>query len=285
MPRYQPNRLSADPTKDFDFIYRHPLPNPLNRLSFREVARDTGYAPSTCHRFLNDPQRLTRQHIAKLMGTYGLDFDQLLDIVILVPPNPIRQVTASTLAASGRKSHSADTTPDDDNDSPYGLHQPARHRNGRPVVPLALDEQRTPPPNLDPNELYLPQTPADKRAGRPPVKRKMTEEEFCSYDPEPKDEKSEAFHWWFFRLRTRPSLDLPPESWAPERASAEFGNHNPREGASRRERAEEILAALKANQPIPPFDLTDPRWGIDFTPPEPRRRGKGKKNKDKNKEQ
>lgn len=270
MPRYQPNRLSADPTKDFDFIYRHPLPNPLNRLSFREVARDTGYAPSTCHRFLNDPQRLTRQHIAKLMGTYGLDFDQLLDIVILVPPNPIRQVTSASLTASGRNSH---PNPDD-SDSPY---QPARHRNGRPVVPLALDEQRTPPPNFDPNELYLPQTPADKRAGRPPVKRKMTEEEFCSYDPEPKDQNSNAWEWWYYRLKTRPSLDVTPESRALARASAEFGNHNPREGASLRERATEIMNALSHNEPIPPFDLTDPRWGIE--PTEPKRRGKGKKNK------
>lgn len=261
-----------DPTTDFDFIYLRPLPNPLNRLSYREVARDTGYSAATCHRFLNDPRKLTRQHIAKLMGVYSLDFDQMFELVARVPPAPVRRVSDAQMVATGRTNYN-----ETDNYRPAKL----KHSNGRPVVPLALDEQRTPPPNLDPNELYEPQTPADKRAGRPPVKRKMTEEEFCSYDPEPKDQKSEAFHWWFFRMRTRPSSDLPPDSQALARASAEFGNHNPRNGASVIERAEEILDALKHDPPlpIPPFDLADPRWGVDFTPAEPKRRGKGKKNK------
>lgn len=292
MPRYRP-LPSQQPTQSpkaaqsqqpehFDVAFCHPLPAPLNRRSYREVAEDTGLPVSTCHRILTDPTKLTRLQIARLMGVYNLPFASLFELVRRVPQPGAGAAGVRTVYGNVPRSYSADTTPDDDNDSPY---QPARHRNGRPVVPLALDEQRTPPPNLDPNELYEPQTPADKRAGRPPVKRKMTEEEFCSYDPEPKDEKSEAYHWWYFRLRTRPSLDLAPDSWAPKRASAEFGNHNPRNGASVIERAEEILDALKHEPPlpIPPFDLHDPRWGIE--PTEPKRRGKGKKNKDKNKEQ
>lgn len=282
-PRY-PVKRNYD-TPPYDIILHSPLPSPLNKKSHRDIAAECGIAESTTYRFLRDSTRLQRQHIAKLMGTYGLSFDQLCEVVIRVPQT-IR---------------TANTNPNEpyvrDPDGTVG----AVAKKGR--VKLSPDAQRTPPANLNPDQLYEPQTPAQRKAGIPPVKRKMTRDEFSSYDPEPQivhpdhlkdstpdwdDWTNPVWLWWDWRLNTRPgdSGDSNKEAYARttaagSRASAEFeGDETDRTKAQRTARRDEIYQALIHNQPIPPFDPADPRYVCE--PPEPRRRGKGKKSKQTN---
>lgn len=257
---------------------RYPFPHPLHNLSIRDIAYQAGIPYSSLHRALRYPERLQSRHIAALIGTFALPFDTLFE----VRPMPIN------LRVARDKLNRALASP---LDPATGV---PRFRNGKPATPPGPDEQRPVPPNLDPDTLFLPQTPKERAAGIPPTPRKMTREEFSSYDPEPEithpDHKTDdnwtnpAYRWWEWRLNTRPGADLLVNltNAADSRASAEFGG----EGTARIEkqriaRRAEIYQALNHNPPlpIPPFDPADPRYVCE--PAEPRRRGKGKKNKDK----
>lgn len=245
---------------------------------------------STCHRILTDPTKITRLQMARIMGVYGLPYDALF-VLIARLPNPHAHVVTQSPTRDYQVDHHHLNNPLID--AHYASGQPERYRNGLPVVPLAPDEQRPVPANLNPDQLYEPQTPAQRRAGVPPIKRRMTEEEFSSYDPEPEiihpkhlkdsspdwmDWTNPVWSWWHWRLNTRPGCDTRAQEAAESRASAEFeGDETDRTKVQRTARRDEIMAALKNNQPVPPFDPADPRYVCE--PAEPRRRGKGKKNK------
>lgn len=288
--------MPALPVPEFRSYLRRPLPHPLTHKTYRQIAKDIGIPASTVNRFLNNPEDLTKRHMDALLGAYGLEWHTLFLLreytpeirlgrpVQVDPRNPDYDTAGNPLDP---------TNPDTDTPKRKGLF-------GRLTTPLGPDEQRTPPPNLNPDQLYEPQTPAQKRAGVPLVKRKMTRDEFSSYDPEPqiihpdhlkdstpdwKDWTNPVWSWWDWRLNTRPgdSSDSNKEAYArttaaASRASAEFGgDETDRTRIQRTARSDEIYQALIHNQPIPPFDPADPRYVCE--PAEPRRRGKGKKNK------
>lgn len=267
MPRY---KVPANPkTIDtpYDFHLRVPLPGPLSRKSHRQIAEDTGIAPSTVYRFLRDDSKLQRVHIARLMGTYGLAFDQLLELVIRVPQHKVRTLADGTLETITKLPANA----------------------SRKLPPP--DQQRTPPIELA-GPLWEVQTVADKRAGKPPVQRKTTREEFNSYDPEPTDvhpghpdDKSgewtnPAWHWHEWRWLTRPGTEegnrALPFNAANQRASAELNGNASSPAAHRavEARGREIAQAMMSGQPIPPFDASNPAYVIP-----PAKRGGKKKAK------
>jgi hypothetical protein len=282
MPRTTAYRPAAQipPDQTFDIVLRSPLPNPLGRLSYRDIAADTGMPISTVHRILTDPTKLTRQQLARLMGTYKLPFDAIAEVIIRVP-------MASTYRRPAANEPRHDSHSPNGPDPLTGRQEQARYRNGRPVNPPILDPtvQRTPPPNLDPATLFHPQSPADRRANLPPKPRLMTLDEFKSYDPEPSDkhprypadnrDHTNPAHWyWEYRYATRPGTNPRERAYAiaPLRALAELdGDSSPRASAAVKARASEIMTAMQANAPIPPFDPSRPEFQIAPATKQPKR--------------